>query len=252
MTASSEPARVLIVDDEAPARDLLRRHLGRRRELALVGEAGSGGEAVALVAELAPDLVLLDVEMPETDGFGVLAGLERRGLALPWVIFVTAFERYAVRAFEAQALDYLLKPVTEQRFDRAVDHYLRLRERPAPSVRQLLEDALVRPPERVLVRKMGRIVPVPVDAIDWVEANGDYVTVHAGGGRHLIERTLTEMEKLLAPRRFIRVHRSALVNRSRIAELRPLGSGRYRLLLTDGSELVVSRTYSSQFRGSLL
>ncbi len=245
-------ARVLIVDDEQPARDLLRRYVEERGDLELAAEASSGEEAVAAAGKLAPDLMLLDVEMPELDGFGVLAELERGRLDLPWVIFVTAFERYAVRAFEAQALDYLLKPVTRRRFDRAIDRYLALADPPAPSVQQLLEDALVQPPQRVLVRTLGRIVPVPVEAIDWVEANGDYVNIHVGGRRHLIERTLTDMEKLLAPRSFLRVHRGALVNQNRIRELRPLGSGRYRLLLTDGSELVVSRTYSSRFRGDLL
>ncbi|HEV8630527.1 MAG TPA: LytTR family DNA-binding domain-containing protein [Thermoanaerobaculia bacterium] len=252
MVARAEPVRVLIVDDEAPARELLRRHVAQHPGLTTVGEAASGFEAILAVEEVDPQVVLLDVQMPGVDGFGVLEELERRGVERPLVIFVTAYDRYAVRAFDAHAVDYLLKPVTPERFAEAVRRCLAQTARTAPSLRALEEDMLRRPPQRLLLRDRGRIVPVPVEAVDWVEAAGDYVRVHVKGRGFLLEKTLNEIEGLLALRGFERIHRGTLVNLERVGEIRPLGSGRYSVVLRDGRELVASRSYAARFRDALI
>lgn len=245
---------LVVVEDEAPARRLLRAHVARRSELRLLELAIDGSSGVAAIKRHAPDLVLLDVEMPGLDGFGVLSELRRSSTELPQVVFVTAYNRYAVRAFEVNAVDYLLKPVTHNRFDEAIDRCL-TRTKPGQSrnaTQELLEDALHVPPQRLLVRERGRIVPIPVQALDWIEAEGDYVRLHSGKNSYLIERTLTKMETVLASRGFVRIHRRTLVNLRRIRELKSEGSGRYRVLLEDGTELMASRTYSLRFRGDLL
>jgi two-component system LytT family response regulator len=245
----------LIVDDEPPARELMLVHVSRRQELRILGEAANGLAAVEAIQRLKPDLVLLDVEMPSLDGFAVLEELDRRGIPMPRIIFVTAFDRYAVRAFEVNAMDYLLKPVGQARFDQAIDRCLAAYAGAGKSdegIRRLLEDVLHLPPQRLLVKERGRIVPIPVSAIDWLEAEGDYIRVHVGNQTHLIEKTFGKMENLLATRGFARIHRSAMVNLDRIRELHPEGSGRLRLLLRDGTELMVSRSYSQRFREGLL
>jgi two-component system LytT family response regulator len=249
------PLRTLIVDDEPPARELMQVHAARRPELRVVGEAEDGLAAVEAIRQLAPDLVLLDVEMPSLDGFAVLDEVDRQGLPLPRVIYVTAFDRYAVRAFDVNAVDYLLKPVSEARFNQAIDRCLDACSPSAGSdkdIRRLLEDVLHLPPQRLLVKDRGRIVPIPVSSIDWLEAEGDYIRIHVGRQTHLIEKTFTRMEELLAPRGFARIHRSAMINLDRIGELHPEGSGRLRLLLRDGTQLIVSRSYSARFREGLL
>jgi two-component system LytT family response regulator len=245
----------LIVDDEPLARELMRSHAARRDELRVVGEASDGPAAVDAIRRLDPDLVLLDVEMPSLDGFAVLDEIDRLGLRLPRVIYVTAFDRYAVRAFEVNAVDYLLKPVSQARFDRAIDRCVDLHaasSRSQADLRRLLEDVLHRPPQRLLVRERGRIVPIAVSSIDWLEADGDYVRIHVGSETHLIEQTFGRMEGLLGPRRFARIHRSAMVNLDRVRELQTEGSGRLRLRLADGTELNVSRSYAQRFREGAL
>jgi two-component system LytT family response regulator len=245
----------LIVDDEPLARELMRSHAANRAELHVVGEAPDGLAAVDAIRRLDPDLVLLDVEMPALDGFAVLDEIDRLGLRLPHVIYVTAFDRYAVRAFEVNAVDYLLKPVSRPRFDRAIDRCLELHAASARKdgdLRRLLEDVLHRPPQRLLVRERGRIVPIAVSSIDWLEADGDYIRIHVGRETHLIEQTFGRMEALLGPRRFARIHRGAMVNLDRVRELHPDSSGRLRLLLADGTELNVSRSYAPRFREGAL
>ena len=170
-----EPARILIADDEPPSRQLMTAYVQRHPGVTLHDAVGSGDEAVASIERAPPDIALLDVEMPGRDGFGVLAEVERRALSMPKVVFVTAYERYAVRAFEIHAVDYLLKPVSYERFQVAMDRCLAATPSPQGPVRALLEDAMVLPPQRLLIRDRGRITPVPVDAVDWIEASGDYV-----------------------------------------------------------------------------
>lgn len=243
---------VVVVDDEPAALELLLRYAAADPRLEVVGQAADGASAVSLVRRHRPGLLLLDVEMPGLDGFGVLAHLQRSVPApLPRVVFVTAFDRYAVRAFEVHAVDYLLKPVTQARFREAIDHSLQ-RPRPVISGEELAADALRAAPRRLLVRERERIVPVPVPAVDWLEAEGDYVRIHVGARTHLVERTLAEMERALAASGFLRIHRGAIVNLDRVAQLHPEGSGRYRLFLRDGTELIVSRSYSGRFREAML
>lgn len=245
--------RVLIADDELPARQLLRSYVEARPDLLLAGEASDGDKAVALIALTRSDLVLLDIEMPGLDGFGVLLELTRRSVPHPHVIFVTAFDRYAVRAFEINAVDYLVKPVTARRFHEAIDRSVRrTKEDQTTDARGLLEDALRLPPKRLLVRDRGRVVAIPTEAIDWLEAERDYVRIHVQDRSHLIERTLTQLERVLEPLGFIRIHRTAIVNRDRVRELQPEGSGRYRLLLTGGQTLPVSRSYAPRFKTDFL
>jgi two-component system LytT family response regulator len=241
---------VVIVDDEPPARELLRGYATARADVEVVGEAEDGAAAVEVIRSTEPDVVLLDVQMPGVDGFEVLAQLE--GLSpLPRVVFVTAYDRHAVRAFEVNAVDYLLKPVTRERFDRAVERCLHS-PAPPPELAPFLEDVGRLTPARLLIRDRGRIVLLPVASVDRLESEGDYVRVHSGGRSHLLEKTLAEMEVLLAPHGFVRIHRSAMVNLERVKELYAEGSGRYRLLLQDGTQLMVSRSYSQTFRKPLL
>ncbi len=246
------PLRLAIVDDEPLARELLRRHAARRGDLQLVGEAASGVAAVDLIAAGRPDVVLLDIRMPGGDGFGVLRAMETSGSPAPLVVFVTAFDRYAVRAFEINAVDYLLKPVTRERFDEAMDRCRSRSWRSAADVEGLLEDTLTRAPRRLLVRSLGKILAVPIESIVWVGAEGDYVRIHHEGGAHMLERTLKQMETLLVPRGFLRVHRGVLVNLIRIRALRPAGSARYEILLDDGNRLPVSRTRSPALKARFL
>lgn len=251
--SATEPISVVVVDDELPARELMRRLVGGRKDLHLAGEAANGLLAVEIIRGLAPDLVLLDIEMPGLDGFGVVAELHADRSPLPRFIFVTAYDRYAVRAFDVNAVDYLLKPVTPERFDQAIDRYRETRaSRHLAPLRTLLEDALRLPPERLLVRDRGRILPVPVASIDWIEAEGDYARLHTTAKGYLIEKSLEELEVLLAARGFARVHRSAIVNVDRIDEIHAEGSGRYRLQLRGGVQLIASRSYSARFRSGVL
>lgn len=240
--------RTLLVDDEPLARERLRTLLTPETDLHPLAECGDGKEALALIARERPALVFLDVEMPELDGFGVLA----EAPVLPVVVFVTAWPQHAVRAFEAAAVDYLLKPFTVERFGRTL---ARVRERlasPPADLRQQLQHLLqeLRPPApgpgRLVVKSGAQTLLVPVEDIDWVESAGNYVTLHVGREEHLLRETLAELEARLASHRFARVHRSVLVNVDRIHSLSPTLSGDHRLLLRDGRELTLSRTYRAR------
>ena len=249
----------MIVDDEPLARDAVRRLVEQRSDLELCGEAGSGPEALDLIQSAGQqdqpfDLLFLDIQMPGLGGFELLEELaQTESKVNPAVVFITAYDRYAVRAFDTQAVDYLLKPATKSRFNQAVDRCIESRrDLEAHEVRQLLADALVSAPTRLLVKRGSRIVPVPVEQVDWVEANGDYVRLHCGENTHLLERTLSDMERLLEPSSFCRIHRSALVNEARIAELIPLGSGRYEIKLENGTKLIMSRSYGTKFKRDAL
>jgi two-component system LytT family response regulator len=238
---------VVIVDHEPTAREKLRGYVEDRRELELLGDADEGVSAVDLIRRVAPHLVFLDVHLPGLDGFEVVAQLEPLE-SQPRVVLVTAYDRHAVRAFEVNAFDYLLKPVARERFDRTIDRCL---ESPAPLPRSsLIEDVTRLASERLVTR--DRSVPLlPVSSVDRIESERDYVRGHAGDQSYLIEKTLSEMEALLFPRGFVRIHQRALVNVERIKELHVEASGCYRLQLVDGTELVVSRRYSDVFRKQL-
>lgn len=241
-TPAHEPGRVVVVDDEPHARDKLRRYLADDPRVEWVGEAGDGASAVTLIEELAPDVVLLDIQMPEMDGFDVLAALDEE--RMPAVVFVTAHDDHAVRAFEVAAVDYLLKPVDRARFGEALGRALATGVASRGAVRHVV-DALPprRPLERFLVRRRGRMHFVAADDVDWIGAAGNYVELHVGETTHLVRGTLQTLEARLSSARFARIHRSTIVNLDRVAALHPWSHGDLQVELADGTELRLSRRY---------
>jgi two-component system LytT family response regulator len=240
--------KVLIVDDEPIIRRGLRNHLSRRDQYEVVGECCNGRKAIDDIRETKPDLVFLDVQMPEVDGFGVIR--EVGPAAMPAVVFVTAFDEYAVRAFDVNALDYLLKPFDEERFLRCltrVEQRLAEPEKEESLVEKLAslvaEQAKPRTADRLAIRNSDRITLLQTEEIDWIEAADNYVEIHVGKQVHLMRETLSNLEQRLQPFRFLRIHRSRLVNADRIKELHPLFHGEYELVLSDGTHLTSSRHY---------
>jgi len=238
-------ARVLIVDDEAVARRRVRRYLAADPTMTLIGECADGAAAVNAIATLSPDLVFLDVQMPELDGFAVLSALP--AAAIPAVIFVTAFDRYALRAFERHAIDYLLKPFSKERFTAALDRakaHLAGRERDGRLV-ALLEQwrQSAYAPARVAVPSGDRIVVVTWSNVDWIEAADNYVKLHVGPTEYLLRHTLTALEKELDASQFVRIHRSTIVRIDGVAELFPESHGDFTVQLKGGVRLAMSRTF---------
>jgi two-component system LytT family response regulator len=243
----------LLVDDEPLAREGLRMLLARDPDVSAILEAKNGQEAVASIRAFQPDIVFLDVQMPEMDGFAVTAEVVAE--RMPAVVFVTAHDRYAIQAFEINAIDYLLKPVTEERFAQALARAKdRLRSSPAdePSSRilSLLETiaAPQKPLRRLAVQSAGKTILVEVAEIDWIEAAENYALLHAGRAEHLLHVTMATLEKALDPEQFQRIHRSAIVNISRIKELRPAMHGEYVITLANGVRLQSGRIYSDRLR----
>ena len=250
----STAIRALIVDDEDLARERVRTLLADDPEVRVIGEHADGHSAVEAVRREAPDLVFLDVQMPELDGFEVL---EKVGPgAIPAIIFVTAYDQYAIRAFEFVALDYLLKPFDAARFRRAVERAKeQVRRRDAAAALEQLEALLCNARqlhlERLVVKESGRITFLKVEEIRWIEAQGNYVILHATNASPLVRRTLRELQEKLDPARFLRIHRSAVVNLDHIRELRPLFHGEYAVTLDDGTELTSSRALKDVLRRAL-
>jgi two-component system, LytTR family, response regulator len=245
------PIKALIVDDEALARKFVRRMLKDDHDVEIVGECSNGKEAVAAIKRQTPDIVFLDVQMPEMDGFAVLEsiGVER----LPEIIFTTAYEQYAIRAFELHALDYLLKPFDQARFKGAIRHAkARFDARDEKNERlqlsALLDSIRNKPPylERLVIKAGGRITFLSTDEINWIEADDKYVHLHAGKVHPMVRQTISAMETQLDPKKFRRIHRSTIVNVGRIKELQPLFSGEHSVLLQDGTKLTLSRNYKEK------
>jgi two-component system, LytTR family, response regulator len=237
--------RALIVDDETVARRRIRRLLAAEADVIVAGECCDGAAAADAITKQRPDLVFLDVQMPELDGFGVLRTID--AAPLPAIIFVTAFDAYALRAFDVHAIDYLLKPFTRERFGLALG---RARERISRGDAGLaaLAAALRRPTRylsRVSVRTTGRIILVDLTTVDWIEAADNYVRLHAGRREYLLRETLAALEKQLDPERFARIHRSAIVQLDRINELHPASHGDMDVVLSNGKVLTLSRTWRS-------
>jgi two-component system LytT family response regulator len=230
VTETPRALRVLIVDDEAPAREGLRLRLQREPGVCVVGEAASAAEANAHIASMAPDLVLVDVEMAGASGFSVVA--HANGAAAPQFVFVTAHAEYAVKAFAVRAADYLLKPVEQSRLREAL---ARTRERLAQ-----------RTTARLSVSKGGAVHLIPTDGVDWIEARGDFVRVHADGIVYTLNRTLTSVLESLDSSRFIRIHRSAIVNVERIRQLVPTTHGEYVVVLASGARLKLTRNHRAE------
>ena len=240
-------ARVLIVDDEPLARGRLRALLEKEPDAEIVGEAAHGLEAVDRIGELKPDLVFLDIQMPELDGFGVLASIDPEHR--PLIIFVTAFDQFAVKAFEARALDYLLKPYDRERFQAAFRRAVDELKRATPAPVQAKVDGLVndldaagRSSDRLAIKSNGRILLIRPGDIDWVGAADNYVELHIGTETHLIRETISAWEKRLNAVQFLRISRSAIVNLDRVKELQPLFHGEYAVILFNGVRLTLARS----------
>ena len=247
---------VLVVDDEPIAREGLKLLLGRQSQVASVSEARNGREAIALIRKQRPDLVLLDVQMPRTDGFAVVDAVGAK--RMPPIIFVTAHNQYAIRAFEIAAIDYLLKPVTEERFDLAFKRAVgRLQCAPhEDATKQLVAmlDAIANPPrqlERFAVRSGENTLFVPVNEVDWIEAFQNYVRLHAGPATYLLHVPMNTLEGVLDSNRFLRIHRSHIVNVRRIAQLWSMAHGQYAVELKSGQRLQSGRTYNERIRRAL-
>jgi two-component system, LytTR family, response regulator len=250
--------RVAIADDEPLARERLRSLLEGRQQYAIVAECNDGVEAVAALASDNIDLLFLDVQMPGLDGFQIL---ESAGTArLPIIVFVTAFNEYALRAFNVSALDYLLKPFDRERFEQTLTRVEeRLASRNQTEISQELRDFLRTLPataapahvSRFPVRANGEIYFVRADDVDWIDAEGNYVALHAAGRRHLVRDTIKSLEMRLDPAKFLRVHRSAIINIDRLRKLQPYFHGEYVVTLQDGTTLTSSRTYSDRLRALL-
>jgi two-component system LytT family response regulator len=247
------PLTTLIVDDEPLAREGLRALLSRDPEVSAIREARDGREAVTAIRECNPDLVFLDVQMPEMDGFAVLRTIGAE--YMPAVVFVTAHDQYAIQAFEINALDYLLKPVIEERFIKALVRAKgRIRSNGAEdSNRQIigLLETIASPQiylKRLAVRSAGKTVFVDVGDLDWIRGAENYVELHAGPASHLLHVTMNTLEKSLDPEIFLRIHRSTIVNLGRIRDLQPSGHGEYSITLRDGTRFQSGRTYADRLR----
>jgi two-component system, LytTR family, response regulator len=241
--------RALIVDDEPLARRGVALRLQQFRDVEIVGECGDGASAVEKILELAPDVVFLDVQMPGMDGFDVLRALPQG--ELPSVIFLTAYEQHALRAFEVHALDYVLKPVDDERFSVAVQRARQVQDtgsriQMAERMMRLLNEETGKYVSRFPVRVGSRIQVVHTDDIEWIAAAGDYAELHCGGRCHLLRETMTALEQKLNPSQFLRIHRSRIVRASCVRELRPIDNREYLVKLSDGSEHRSSRTYAER------
>jgi two-component system, LytTR family, response regulator len=261
MNLSTAPRklRTLLVDDESLSRRGLELRLRVAADIEIVGQCSNGREALTAIREQKPDLVFLDIQMPGLSGFEVLAELQPH--ELPMIVFVTAYDRFAVQAFEARAIDYVLKPVDDARLAATLTHVRELVEqRTAVNERNQLVNLLAdlrgsgeieggesmtssNQPNWLPIRNGRETVRVPVEAIEWVDAAGDYLCIHANGHTHILRATMREMENLLDPRLFQRVHRSTIVNLTRVKSLRAHMNGEYFLRLEGGQELKLSRTY---------
>jgi two-component system LytT family response regulator len=252
--------RVLIVDDEPIARRGIRQQLRGEADLEVIGECGDGAAAIEAITELAPDLVFLDIQMPEVGGFDVVEAI---GVArMPAVVFVTAYDEHALRAFDVHAVDYVLKPIDRHRFRTAVE---RARRRLAHAPGQQLEERelsldrriaaalgeLGRPAhdyaKRLAIKGDGRVILVDVDEVDRLETAGNYVEVHSGARHHLVRETMASLEARLEPARFVRVSRSSIVNSDRVRELQPMFNGDFVVVLRDGTKVAGSRRYRAAF-----
>lgn len=238
--------RAVIVDDERHARQKIRTMLARESDVEIVRECATGDDAIKALRELHPDLLFVDVQMPGRSGFDVV---REAGASARHIVFVTAFDQYAVKAFEVQALDYLLKPFDRARFERTMQR-VRERMRDGGDLQEKLR-ALVEqvkggerePLQRIMIKSAGRITFLRTSEIDWIEAADNYIRLHAGRDSHLIRETMASVEQQLDRRKFVRVHRSAIVNIDSIAEIRSLFHGDHSILLRTGAEIPLGRSY---------
>jgi two-component system, LytTR family, response regulator len=250
----SEFIRVLIVGNDPPARQKLREVIQTQPEMKAVGECANGIEVLTLIKEQPVDLMVLDIEMPEANGFAALEIIPQE--QLPAVIFITTHERYALRAFDFNAVDFLLKPFDRERFEKAL---LRARKQLLHESSHILDRQMffilralkARPEyaERFIVKSNGHMFFIRTDDIDWIEAEGNYVSLHSGKESHLLRETISALESQLDPKKFMRVHRSTIVNLDRVKELQSWFHGDYRIIMRNGKELMLSRSYRDRLNG---
>ena len=242
--------RTLIVDDESLGRDRMRQLLQREAEIEIIGECADGRTAVTTIQKEAPDLIFLDVQMPELDGFGVAEAIG----AGPVIVFVTAHDKFALRAFEIHAVDYLLKPFDRDRFQKALHRALeQVMQRDSSTLiaRQAALIASLKSPqndERIAVKSGGHVVWVKLDEVDWIGSADNYAELHVGAKSHLLRETLAALEARLDPKFFVRISRSVIVNAPRIKELKRLFHGGYDVMLLDGTKLTLSRRYRDKLK----
>jgi two-component system LytT family response regulator len=243
--------KIVIVDDEPLARDRVRDLLKFHRDVKIVGEARNGQEAIQTITLLQPDIVFLDVQMPDMDGFEVLKSLDSN--SIPLVIFVTAFDEYALRAFEFHALDYLMKPFDRERFTKAINHAklqaALSKDRDTSHIIRLLEDIKPRAGylERFVIKAGETVHFVRASEVDSIEAEGNYVRLKVGNAAHLLRDTLNNIESQIDPQIFVRIHRSTIVNMNRVRELQTWARGEYRVILHSGASHTLSRGYREHF-----
>jgi two-component system LytT family response regulator len=238
--------RAVIVDDESLARKNVKRFLATEPDISVIGECGGGGEAINVIQELSPDLLFLDIQMPGIDGFEVLHAI--RESKMPIIIFVTAYDQHALKAFEIHALDYLLKPLKQERFKRSIE---RVRTQMAmgesreitPGLKALIGklETDQNHVSRFMIKSSNRVVLVKTGEIDWIESAANYALLHVGDKNYVVRETMQALEAKLSPKSFQRISRSAIVNLERIKELQPMGKGQYVIILTNGMRLTMSR-----------
>lgn len=272
----SEIIRTIVVDDEPLARRGLLVRLAQFEHIEVIAECANGRDALDVIVAQKPDLVFLDIQMPGLNGFDVLRKVSQSVEQMPVVVFVTAYDQYAIRAFEVRALDYLLKPVDEDRLAQALERISQAlteqREKQQQSklvdlvaemtgedcediLRRLAEGQSLTSdhyPEHIAIKESGEITRVAISAIEWVDAAGDYMCIHAGNETHILRRTMKELEKELNPKNFQRIHRSAIVNINQVEKLCSRQNGEYHLILQNGAELKVSRSYKDKIKQLIL
>lgn len=272
----SEIIRTIVVDDEPLARRGLLVRLAQFEHIEVIAECANGRDALDVIVAQKPDLVFLDIQMPGLNGFDVLRKVSQGVEQMPVVVFVTAYDQYAIRAFEVRALDYLLKPVDEDRLAQALERISqalteqrekqqqsKLVDLVAEMTGEDCEDILKRLaegqsltsdhyPEHIAIKESGEITRVAISAIEWVDAAGDYMCIHAGNETHILRRTMKELEKELNPKNFQRIHRSAIVNINQVEKLCSRQNGEYHLILQNGAELKVSRSYKDKIKQLIL
>jgi len=249
MSATPPKITAIIVDDEQLARTVVREHLDSHPEIEIVAESANGFDAVKQISELKPDLLFLDIQMPKLNGFEVLELVEHT----PAVIFVTAYDQYALKAFDVHAVDYLLKPFTRERFEEALKRALsRVGSTDSP-VQDLVKEVRhqQQPLERILIKEGASVRVLPADTVDYVEAEDDYIAFHVSGKKHLKHQALSDLEQQLDPNRFVRIHRSYILNIDRISKLEPYSKDNRMAVLKDGTQLPVSRTGYDKLKGLL-
>ncbi|RUO31808.1 DNA-binding response regulator [Aliidiomarina sedimenti] len=272
----SKKIRTVVVDDEPLARRGLLVRLDQFEQVEVVAECSNGRDAVTRITETAPDLVFLDIQMPGLNGFEVLRALSQSMSQMPLIVFVTAYDQYAIRAFDVRALDYLLKPVDEERLAAALERIelamVNVSEKEQQHklvdlvaemtgedgediLRRLADGESLRVddyPEHIAIKESGEITRVAISAIEWVDAAGDYMCIHADNETHILRRTMKELEKELNPKSFQRIHRSAIVNLNQVQKLCSRQNGEYHLILHNGEELKVSRSYKDKIKQLIL